>query len=100
MSARSWLGLLLVLMPALGRAQVTPSSVSPHGRMDARIACIACHTTEGWKPVRQPMQFDHARDARFILDGSHAAARCNSCHLDLRVDQPRVPLSACSSCHL
>jgi hypothetical protein len=38
--------------------------------------CGACHATTGWKTTA----FDHDRDTRFPLSGSHREARCEACH--------------------
>ena len=62
--------------------------------------CSACHDATSFRRLR----FDHARDARFPLEGKHAAAACASCHPSERGAEGAVtrykpiPL-ACASCH-
>ncbi len=75
-----------------------PNSTNPHGDID--IACEACHTPEGWTPLRDPMDFNHSEDTRFAMTGRHQQAECRSCHHDLRFDRPDLEPEACSSCHL
>lgn len=43
----------------------------------AATACERCHDVEGFAPARR---FDHQRDARYALDGRHAAVPCAGCH--------------------
>lgn len=53
--------------------------------------CAACHTVDGWLPAR----FDHNLSA-FKLEGEHAEARCEQCHLNnLYKGTP----TDCYSCH-
>ena len=56
--------------------------------------CENCHSPTGWDDT----SFNHARDTRFNLDGSHADLSCGDCHSE-------DPFSdnldmACVSCHL
>jgi hypothetical protein len=50
--------------------------------------------------------FDHARDARFRLEGAHARAPCAACHRQPSGTTTGAPLSfgglstACESCHI
>ncbi|MCA9737741.1 MAG: hypothetical protein KC645_08975, partial [Gemmatimonadetes bacterium] len=94
-------GLSLVVLTGLlampGSAQV--AGINPHGPLPADLDCVSCHTPESWTPVKSSPDFDHARTA-FPLTGTHAEAQCTRCHMDLRFDQPRVPLADCASCHL
>lgn len=72
---------------------------SPHGQLRKGLDCSACHTVEGWKPVRSPMAFTHASTG-FPLTGRHAAATCAECHLQMRFDEPRASANECAACHL
>jgi len=82
-----------------------------HGEFAARMAtkdangsplgCEACHTTKEWKDLSR---FDHAT-TRFVLEGSHRAARCADCHKPpgmemtmLHVDFAAAPMQ-CAGCH-
>jgi hypothetical protein len=57
------------------------------------VKCEACHGTQAWKPVR----FDHAKNTRFPLRGSHATLKCEACH---NGDVYRDKLAmTCVSCH-
>ncbi len=53
--------------------------------------CGACHSPEGWKPAK----FDHNL-AAFKLEGEHAEASCEDCHVD---GQYKNTPSDCYSCH-
>jgi hypothetical protein len=69
-----------------------------HGSQDVHAGrngteCGVCHGIESWGEVL----FDHARDARFELDGAHGALRCEQCHgsrLDGLSDS-----TTCIDCH-
>ena len=55
--------------------------------------CGTCHNPTGW----QDTSFNHARDTRFMLDGSHADLGCDACHSDEPfADELDV---TCISCH-
>ena len=56
--------------------------------------CASCHNAVSWKAVR----FDHARDARYALEGAHAITRCESCHAERNPVSLRLPAD-CLSCH-
>ncbi len=58
------------------------------------VKCESCHATAGWKKIR----FDHARDTRFALTGSHASLGCVACHIG-GVDAAKKPAMDCVSCH-
>ena len=61
------------------------------GRHGAK--CESCHGTQAWKPVR----FDHAKNTRFPLRGSHATLKCEACHMgDVYRDKLAM---TCVSCH-
>jgi hypothetical protein len=56
--------------------------------------CESCHSPTGWTDTK----FNHGRDTRFALTGSHAMAECGDCHSeDPFADELDV---ACVSCHL
>jgi hypothetical protein len=69
-------------------ADKTAAVEPPHGRLPD--ACAACHTTAGWRPAA----LDH--DPFFPLEGQHAAATCESCHVNGRYDGTPT---ACIGCH-
>ncbi len=61
-------------------------------------ACQSCHASTSW----QDLSFDHNRDARFPLEGAHAAASCASCHFFASQNEPvrYAPLPIlCNDCH-
>ncbi len=53
--------------------------------------CSACHSPEGW----QPAKFDHNL-AAFKLEGEHAEAKCEQCHVD---NVFKGTPTDCYSCH-
>jgi hypothetical protein len=78
---------------------------NPHGAELTRAGngtCDRCHTLGAFVPASR---FDHARDARFALQGAHAAVPCVSCHRQPKATTPGTPLiyggvsRACESCH-
>ncbi len=71
----------------------TLAQASPHG--DIKIACTACHTTEGWTVLASPMKFDHSTTG-FKLTGQHKDIACQDCHIQLRFT--KTPTD-CYSCH-
>jgi hypothetical protein len=75
----------------MARAQETTRS--PHGNLGAD--CGACHTPEGWTPLREPLSFDHGATG-FALVAAHAQASCRSCHRDLVFSNVAT---ACADCH-
>ena len=95
-------GLALGLALTVPRGAAAQSAVpaSPHGTLPAGLDCGACHTAQGWTKLRTPMDFDHDKATRFLLDGRHSETRCAGCHLDLRFDAPRIAPAECGSCHL
>jgi hypothetical protein len=80
----------------------------PHGGQFAGAAggrgtdCATCHDADTFRPATA---FDHDRDARFPLAGSHARVACAGCHPesarpDGTVGPKYRPLSfACEDCH-
>lgn len=64
-------------------------------------ACARCHTSSSWKADK----FDHNRDARFSLTGSHQDVTCEKCHTP-RVTETGLtdkyyrPIDmTCANCH-
>jgi hypothetical protein len=55
--------------------------------------CTSCHNMVDWKQSR----FDHARVAKYSLEGKHATITCNACHRggDLKAPVPKE----CNGCH-
>jgi len=56
--------------------------------------CASCHSTAAWKK----RGFDHAKNTRFPLTGSHAQTPCLGCHVG-GVDAKRKPRMDCLDCH-
>ncbi len=78
-------------------APVARGSGAPKAHAGPRFArCAACHTTAGWRPVRDDVAFDHGGTG-FPLLGRHAIVRCSQCHGDTVTfsGQP----GACAECH-
>jgi hypothetical protein len=70
------------------------------GQFAARVrqaGCADCHRTDSFANVR----FDHARESRFPLTGSHEKLACAACHVADSHGVTRFkPLeTACSACH-
>lgn len=60
--------------------------------------CDRCHDSRDWLAAR----FDHGRDARFALDGAHAALACAACHrpeAEGGATRYRPLPTDCRSCH-
>ncbi len=89
---------LLFLAPTAAAGQRARTE-SPHGRTRRPLVCDACHTLEGWRPLREDVSFDHRRDTGQPLTGTHADIACGGCHLDLRFAEPATPISDCAACH-
>ena len=54
---------------------------SPHKEAERVGSCEKCHVTAGWFVLAaSERRFDHTT-VGFALNGAHAAARCESCHL-------------------
>ncbi len=64
------------------------------GRLGAEPECGACHNAFGWKQWR----FDHARQTRFALTGSHERLACEKCHTAANPATLKLP-TACIACH-
>jgi hypothetical protein len=85
--------LLALSSPAVTVAQ-QPTVRNPHGTLAQ--PCAVCHSPQAWKPARISSSFDHAKAARFPLEGAHAAVACKSCHTSLTFKEaPRD----CVGCH-
>lgn len=76
-----------------GQDDAAPANTSPHGALST--PCADCHTTDGWRPLADPLPFDHA-ETGFALVAGHGGVACLACHGDLRFF--RVA-SACADCH-
>lgn len=64
-------------------------------------ACETCHDTTSFRPARR---FDHAKDARFRLEGAHARAACARCHKPAAGGGSNVVIyratpRECAACH-
>jgi hypothetical protein len=64
------------------------------------LDCFDCHTSEGWTPQKDPLDFDHDRQTRFPRTGRHAEVRCTGCHLRRQWDQPKAAGAVCATCHV
>ncbi len=87
----------LVVLPTVASAQ--GGLVYPHGDMTIDISCSACHTTEGWLPTKDPLDFQHGDFTGFSLDGKHGTVPCTACHLDLKFSEPKLTDGVCTTCH-
>lgn len=94
----------------------TATCVSCHKKEDihffkgnwAKQDCNACHGVESWKTN---LKFDHKRDAKFELIGSHAKLKCQDCHTPSKTlgrpalkghsiyKWPNLKQAECLSCH-
>lgn len=72
----------------------------PHGRLTINIDCSACHRPNAWVPTKAEMDFNHAKMTGFPLIGKHSQISCQSCHINLRFDQPKIMASDCGACHV
>ncbi|MFO0984839.1 MAG: hypothetical protein U1E76_24445 [Planctomycetota bacterium] len=61
--------------------------------------CQLCHTTAGWRPLREDFRFDHEQQTGYRLEGAHASAQCLRCHND-RGPVQRFLERGCSGCHV
>ena len=85
---------VLAGLPAAAQEMQSSRGNNPHGPLKA--GCAHCHTSEGWRPLRKPLPFDHGKETGFPLVKSHKSVSCVGCHQDLRFQ--RVA-SACADCH-
>jgi positive regulator of sigma E activity len=72
---------------------------SPHGELPPGMDCAACHTSTGWVPALETMDFVHGAVSGFTLRGEHETLTCAQCHTDLRFDAPNVQADDCAQCH-
>lgn len=98
------LPIIVVLACGLGlAASVATAAPAPRPDLEARpgvppdghggdTRCAACHTAEGWTPVK----FAHERTG-FPLEGRHRDVVCKACHASGTFADP-VP-RACAACH-
>lgn len=69
---------------------------SPHQNKKALFQqCYKCHDTNAWEKRESP-NFDHNRETKFALTGSHETVNCISCHTK-KVWAP-MPMQ-CVNCH-
>jgi hypothetical protein len=92
---------------AFARCADCHADVHGAGFLDGRD-CGVCHAELGFRAnALVATSFDHARDARFRLEGAHAKAACGDCHDDARRSVERAanepPGStaprSCGGCH-
>jgi len=70
----------LVRTTAVGAAsEPIAASQNPHGPL--KMACTNCHTTTGWMPLRNELEFDHNKTV-YPLRGMHTKVPCEECHTD------------------
>jgi len=55
--------------------------------------CKSCHSTQGWQAV----DFDHAKDTEFPLEGRHEDLVCSACHRSTSMAD--IKSSECIDCH-
>ena len=58
------------------------------------VDCASCHRPTDWRET----SFDHARDARFALEGAHGRLACSSCHVRAGATVMKPP-TTCEGCH-
>lgn len=66
--------------------------------------CNTCHGTKSWK---EDVKFDHAKDAKYELQGKHSELKCAECHVPKLKEKnktsiykwPDLKTKACLSCH-
>ncbi len=87
--------LLLALFVAQARAQAPTRmpTASPHG--PSLTSCNDCHTSSGWKPLRNIIEFDHNKTA-FPLRQLHTQVACKQCHTKLVFNKADT---RCATCH-
>jgi len=85
--------LVAFLVAWLAVPGVASAQDNPHGELS--LECSLCHSTEGWTPLRDPLEFEHA-EMGLSLDKGHEDLDCVSCHQSLVFGF--VP-TACADCH-
>ncbi|REJ99489.1 MAG: hypothetical protein DWQ36_25370 [Acidobacteria bacterium] len=88
--------LLAVLCLGAAPAAAQQPTQNPHG--DVQLDCASCHTASGWKPLRDPLRFDHD-DTGFELRDGHRGLACADCHEALDFAPPETGPRACDACH-
>jgi hypothetical protein len=83
-----------VFLSALAVRSQERAAPNPHGPIS--VPCDRCHTSEGWRPLRTPLLFDHHRDTGFPLLEAHRGVNCAGCHRDLRFSHVGTH---CADCH-
>lgn len=91
---------LAISLSTIGNPSRLAAQDSPHGQTSRPLECTGCHTQDAWRPVREPILFDHTRDTEYALDGRHVDATCGGCHIRWNFSEPRVGASECSACHV
>lgn len=66
---------------------------TPHGG-EVSINCQLCHTQTGW--TGKHLLFNHNRDSKFKLLGSHIDVACEKCHTQ-KIYKPQP--TECAGCH-
>ncbi|HKK46584.1 MAG TPA: hypothetical protein VJ964_13750 [Balneolaceae bacterium] len=95
------LGIFLLIISLPTRLWAQEQTVtSPHGKFTIDIDCAACHTTGKWVPAKKNMDFNHNTDTNFELLGKHQNVSCQSCHLNLKFNEPQISPDDCASCHV
>lgn len=90
---------VLALVLFFSQLSWAQDAVSPHGKLMQGLDCSSCHRSDTWKPVKEKMEFDH-KITGFPLIGKHKVISCQSCHLNLKFDEPKATANTCSSCHI
>lgn len=87
-----------------GRFRDTPRTCAgchedPHGgQFERGKDCTACHAADSSAFRIRP--FDHAKRTRVALEGAHAEAKCERCHVERKgVRIFRGTATACAECH-
>lgn len=76
----------------------------PHAGAFPHVECSQCHSERSFSSV-EPGRFDHARSTHFALQGAHASAPCEACHVPAQERDSagrrfgRAPGRACAECH-
>jgi hypothetical protein len=86
-------GLLVSVTGPAASAQ-NQAAQNPHGPLAQ--PCAVCHSPEAWAPARISSAFDHAKLAKFPLEGAHASVGCRSCHTTLTFKGAQ---RECANCH-
>lgn len=68
-----------------------------HGSQKPKFQkCQSCHYTKDWEP-RSSMRFDHNKDTRYKLTGSHVSVKCFDCHKNKK--WAPLKFQKCTDCH-